>query len=87
MLALDLWEAAEIAITPEEIEGVIGEPALPAGGKFCLEFRKVGASLMDDHLEGSRESIYVLCLSLYKLAALRPNITPVSTSAGLPSFR
>ena len=49
LLALDLRELAEVAIPPEEIEGVVDEPALPARGEFCLEFGKVGASLMDDH--------------------------------------
>ena len=49
LFALDLWEAAEITITPQQIEGVVDEPALPACGEFGLEFGKVGASLMDDH--------------------------------------
>ena len=49
LFALDLRKAAEIAITPEEIEGVVDEPALPARGEFGLKFGKVGASLMDDH--------------------------------------
>ena len=49
MLALDLRQLAEVAIPPEEIEGVVDEPALPACGKLCLEFGEVGAALMDDH--------------------------------------
>ena len=40
---------SEVAITPQEIKGVVDEPALAPGGEFRLEFGKVGASLMDDH--------------------------------------
>ena len=54
LLALDLRQLAEVAIPPEEVEGVVDEPALPACSQLCLQpallqFREVGASFMDDH--------------------------------------
>ena len=49
LLALDLRQLAEVAIPPEEIEGVVDQPTLPARGQLCLEFGEVGASFMDDH--------------------------------------
>ena len=49
LLALNLRQLAEVAIPPEEVEGVVDEPALPACSQLCLQFREVGASFMDDH--------------------------------------
>jgi hypothetical protein len=49
LLALQLRPLAKVAIPPQEIEGVVDEPTLPAGGKLGLKFGKVGTSLMDDH--------------------------------------
>jgi hypothetical protein len=44
-----LRKLAKVAIPPQEIEGVVDEPALPARGEFRLEFGKIGAPFMDDH--------------------------------------
>jgi hypothetical protein len=49
LLALDLWQLAEIAIPPEEIKGVINQPTMPARSQLCLKLREVGAALVDDH--------------------------------------
>ena len=38
LLALDLWELAEISITPEKIEGVVDQSILSTGGKFGLQY-------------------------------------------------
>ena len=48
-LRSSLRQLAEIAIPPEEIEGVVDEPALPACGQLRLEFGEVGTPFMDDH--------------------------------------
>lgn len=38
LLALNLRQLSEIPVTPQEIEGVIHQPALPSGGEFGLKF-------------------------------------------------
>jgi|SoiMethySBSTD1v2_1073268.scaffolds.fasta_scaffold1180647_1 hypothetical protein len=48
LLALDLGQLPHIPIPPEEVEGVIDKPALPAGGKFRLQFGEIGSAFMDD---------------------------------------
>jgi hypothetical protein len=37
-LALDLRQLAEVAIPPEEVEGVVDEAALSARSQLCLQF-------------------------------------------------
>jgi len=49
LLAFNLRQLAEIAVPPEKIERVPDEPPLPTGSQLCLEFGKVGASLLGDH--------------------------------------
>ena len=49
LLALDLGELAKVAVTPQQIEGVIDQSILPARGQLCLQLREVGPPFIDDH--------------------------------------
>ena len=49
LLAFDLGKLAKISIPPEEVKGVVNEAALSARCQFGLQFREVGAALMNDH--------------------------------------
>ena len=50
LLALDLRNVAKIPVPPKKVEGVVDETALFVRGEFCLEFREIRSSLVnDDH--------------------------------------
>jgi hypothetical protein len=38
LLALDLRQLAEVAISSEKVEGVVDQPILPARRQLCLQF-------------------------------------------------
>jgi hypothetical protein len=48
LLAFDLGQLPQVAISPEQVEGVVDQPILPARGEFGLEFGEVGPAFMDD---------------------------------------
>ena len=63
LLAFDLRKFAEVTIAPQQVEGIIDQPVLSARCQFCLQFREVGAPLVnydylaiDDGLSGNVES-------------------------------
>ena len=49
LLALNLWKPTQVSITPEQVEGVIDQPVLPACRQLCLKFGEVGPPLVDHH--------------------------------------
>ena len=51
LLALDLWQLAQVPVAPEQVKGVIEQPVLSARRQLRLQFGKVRAALVnDDHL-------------------------------------
>lgn len=49
LLTFDLWQLAKVAVTPEQIEGVVHETALPACSQLCLKLGEIRPAFMDYH--------------------------------------
>jgi hypothetical protein len=85
-LALHLRKFAEVAVSPEQIEGVVDQPILSASGEFGLEFGEVGAALVDDdHFAVEDRLTGDVQRSGDHREALRP-IQPVAGENPLPSL-
>jgi len=48
LLALDLWQLAQVPVAPQQVEGVVDQPVLSARRQLCLQFGKVRAALVND---------------------------------------
>jgi hypothetical protein len=48
VLALNLWQLAQVPVAPQQVEGVVDQPVLSARRQRCLQFGKVRTALVND---------------------------------------
>jgi hypothetical protein len=49
LLALDLWQLAEVSVAPKKVEGIVNEPPLSTRSQLCLKLREVSPTFMDNY--------------------------------------